>query len=413
MDDWERDEGRTPAADRPCRLEVDLDAISANVREICSLVGPAARVCAVVKAEAYGLGAIPVARAALAGGAERLGVARVEEGVRLRTAGLDAAILLTAGFAPAEAAAIVRHRLTPTVVQMGDALALARAAGRAGVVLPVHLKVDTGLTRFGAAPSVVIDLARLLENLPSLKLEGLYTHFASADEPDQAFTREQLGRLREVHATLVAGGHHPPVLHAANSAAALAEPATRLDLVRVGLTLSGHYPSEHVPREARLHPAVSLKACLLRVYDLPPGTTIGYGRTYRAERTIRAGLVAAGYADGVPRAHSEGAFALVGDRRVPLVGRVSMDQCVVDLAEAPDARVGDEVTMFGASEGAEIGLDEFASWSGTIAHESLCRVGSRVPRLYRQAGDMYWGSTEPAAASIGTSPALDPCPSSV
>ena len=124
-------------------------------------------------------------------------------------------------------------------------------------------------------------------------------------------------------------------------------------------------------------------------------------------------MVPVGYADGVPRAHSEGAYTLVGDRRVPLVGRVSMDQCVVDLAEAPDARVGDEVTMFGASEGAEIGLDEFASWSDTIAHESLCRVGSRVPRLYRQAGDVFWGATEPAAASIGTSPALDPCPSPV
>lgn len=390
---------REPRGQRPCWLEVDLDAVAANVRAIRRLVGHATRVCAVVKADAYGLGAVPVARAALRGGAEWLAVARVQEGLSLRAAGLSAPVLLTAAFAPAEAEAIVRHGLTPTVVQTEDALALGRAAARLGVVQPAHIKVDTGLTRFGAAPADSLALARLVESSPSLRLEGLCTHFASADEHDLSFTREQLARFESVHAELVAERIAPSILHAANSAGALGVPEARWGMVRVGITLSGHYPSADVPRAVSLRPAVSLRARLPRVYDLASGTSVGYGRTYRAERPIRAALLAAGYADGVPRAHSNRASAVVRGRRAPLVGRVSMDQCVVDVTEIGGVAAGDEAVLFGTSStdraGPEdISLDEFAAWSGTIAHEALCRIGGRVPRLYRQDGRVWWGAPE-------------------
>jgi alanine racemase len=389
-----------PVAERPCWLDVDLDAVTANVRTMRSLVGPASAVCAVVKADAYGLGAVPVADAAIDGGATWLAVARVEEGARLREAGLTAPILLIAGFAPGEAGEIVRHGLTATIVQPYDAAALARAAERAGVVVPIHVKVDTGLTRYGAAIDETTALLDLLDRLPALRFAGLYTHFASADEADPSFTREQLARFAAVRRAIPSHLADQILVHAANSAGTLAVPEARFGMVRLGITLSGHYPSLDVSRATTLTPAVSLRARILRVYDLPAGASIGYNRTFHAERPMRIALVPLGYADGVPRAHSNRAVALVRRTRARLVGRVSMDQCVVDVTHAPEVSVGDEVALFGSSGGERIGLDEFASWSDTIGHEALCRIGPRVPRLYRQGGHAWWAGAEPRAMEL-------------
>jgi alanine racemase len=262
----------SPGQERPCWLDVDLDAIAENVRSIARFVGRDTRVCAVVKAEAYGLGAVEVARAALAAGAERIAVARVDEAIRLRQAGIRSPILLIAGFVPAEAEAIVAHRITATVVQVRDAMALARAAGRLDAVVDVHVKVDTGLTRYGAAMADVPALVRLLLGLPTVRLEGLYSHFASADEEDRSYNEEQLHRLFQVVEAVereVGDGWRPPIVHAANSAATLREPKSWLHMVRVGIGLSGHYPSEYVPREVVLRPAVALRARLLAVKDVP------------------------------------------------------------------------------------------------------------------------------------------------
>ena len=387
--------------ERPCWLDVDLDAVSENVRAVAALVGPSTRICAVVKAEAYGLGATEVSRAARAAGAERIAVARVDEGVRLRRDGIRAPILLLAGFAPREADAIVEHRLTPTVVDVEGAFTLARAAGRAGTVLDVHIKVDTGLTRFGAPPERVPDLVRLLRGLPTVWLEGLYSHYASADEPDRSFTEEQTRRLFEVVRAVEALGWRPSIVHAANSAAALREPTSWLHMVRVGIALSGHYPSADMPRSIELRPAVALRARLISSRDVEAGTTIGYGRTYVAQRRSRVGLVPAGYADGVARSLSNRGQMLIRGQRVPIVGRVSMDQCVVDLTAAPDARAGDVVTAIGADGADAIALDEVATWSDTIVHEALCRIGPRVPRRYVAGGQARWATLESFAAAFG------------
>ena len=387
--------------DRPCWLDVDLDAIGENVRSIARLVGGGTRICAVVKAEAYGLGAVEVAQAALAAGAERLAVARVDEAVQLRRAGISAPILLIAGFVPAEAETIVRNGITATVVQARDGMALARAAGRLGTVVDVHLKVDTGLTRYGAPPAEVPGLVRLLRGLPTVRLEGLYSHFASADEEDRSYTEEQLHRLYQLVETverLEDDGWRPPIVHAANSAATLREPTSWLHMVRVGIALSGHYPSDAVPRDVALRPAVSLRARLLNVKDVPAGTSIGYNRTFVADRQLRVGLVPAGYADGVPRSHSNRAVALVAGARLPVVGRVSMDQCVVDLTENPWASPGSVVTLFGRDAFGEIPLEEYAGWSDTIVHEALCRVGPRVPRRYLAGDRAWWGTVSESLA---------------
>jgi alanine racemase len=391
--------------ERPCWLDVDLDAIADNVRALARHVGGGTRICAVVKAEAYGLGAVDVARAALAAGADRLAVARVDEATQLRRAGIRAPILLIAGFVHAEAEAIVRHDITATVVQARDGLALARAAGRLGRVVDVHVKVDTGLTRYGAAPAEVPALVRLLRGLPTVRVEGLYSHFASADEDDRAFTEEQIHRLYQVVEAIerVEGdGWRPPIVHAANSAATLREPTSWLHMVRIGIGLSGHYPSASVPRDVGLRPAVALRARLLAVKDVPAGTSIGYNRTFFADRPLRVGLVPAGYADGVPRSHSNRARALIAGTRLPVVGRVSMDQCVVDLTENPWASPGNVVTLFGRDALGDVPLEEYAAWSDTIVHEALCRIGPRVPRRYLAGDRSWWGTvSEALAGSVG------------
>jgi alanine racemase len=267
----------------------------------------------------------------------------------------------------------------------------------------VHVKVDTGLTRYGAPPDDVPRLVQLLRGLPTVRLEGLYSHFAAADEADRPFTAEQLHRLYRVIEAVerdADDGWRPPIVHAANSAATLREPTSWLHMVRIGIGIAGYYPSPDVPRDVVLRPAVALRARLLAVKDVEAGTSIGYGRTFVADRRLRVGLVPAGYADGVPRSHSNQAVALVAGTRLPVVGRVSMDQCVVDLTENPWANPGNVVTLFGRDAMTELSLDEYASWSDTIVHEALCRIGPRVPRRYLAGGQVWWGTVSGTSATV-------------
>jgi alanine racemase len=371
----------------PSWLEVDLDAVESNVRWLRRTVGPATQVAAVVKAQAYGLGAEEIARAAIRGGASRLAVARVQEGAALRRAGIDVPILILSSLVASEVGSCCHHGLTATVADPATLQLLDRTAEGIGCALPVHLKVDTGLTRYGARLDAAFDLAEQLLQARSLVAEGLYTHFAASDEADLAFTYEQMARFNRVRARLTDMGLRFNAVHAANSAGAIRVPEARFDLVRAGITVSGYAPSTDVPVEG-LRPAARLQAVLARTYALEPGATIGYGRTYTVTRPMRAGLVPLGYADGIPRVLSNRGEMLVCGQRVPMIGRVSMDQCVVDITHVPDAREGQIVTALGAQANDEITLDAFSSAAETIPHETLCRLGPRLPRIYRRGGDV-------------------------
>lgn len=369
---------------RVTRAEIDLGAIAANVGAIAARVAPA-EVMAVVKADAYGHGATAVARTALAAGATRLAVYTVDEAVVLRDSGVTAPILVFGSVSPGEAPVIWRHRLTPTVTNRETAHALARHAQ--GDPLPVHVKVDTGLTRAGVLSRDTFPLLRSLAGISSLVAEGLYTHLACADDPGSSANDAQLAVFRQLIRELGEEGVHPRILHAANSGAALNLPEARFDLVRTGIAMYGYYPSKLSRRDVPLRPALSLVSVITRLTTIPEGTGVGYGHTYRAPGTRTIALVPAGYADGVSRALGCGVGkVLVRGIAVPIVGRVSMDQITLDVSDVPEARAGDEVVLIGQQGGAVLSADDHASATQTISYEVLAGIAARVPRLYARDG---------------------------
>jgi alanine racemase len=310
----------------------------------------------------------------------------VHEARRLRQAGFLKPILLLGGVDPDEADEVVDHELTPTVTDWSTAQRLARAAGDAGRQLGVHVKVDTGMTRYGAPADEAAAIVRGLRQLPSLRLDGFYTHFAAADDPDPFFAHQQLARFLAICQQLEAEGHCLGIKHAANSAGSLRVPGAGLDTIRVGIGLAGGYATGWVPRVGSLRPAVALKARVVRLHTPAIGSSIGYGRTYKVYRPMRVALVACGYADGLPRACSNRGRVLIRGQRAPLVGTVSMDMAMADVSHLPDVEPGDEVVILGRQADDEITLDEFAESAGIIPHELLVRLGSRAPRVYLRAG---------------------------
>lgn len=376
--------------DPPLALDVDLRAIASNAAAVKALVGPGCELLAVVKANGYGLGASRVGLAALEGGATRLGVARVGEGVELRQEGVTCPILVMGYTAPGEATAAVRNSLTLDVHRSHTADELESAAAALGlprgrVSVSVHIKVDTGMGRFGCSPSELHDLALHVLRCPHLRLEGLMTHFAAADSPDLRFTEIQLERFEGLLEQTASEGIEFEVAHAANSAATLALPRSRLNMVRVGILLSGHYPAPHLRDAVRLSPAVTLRAQVARVFQVAPGESVGYGRTWIAERPSTIGILPAGYGDGYRQVFSNQGAVLVHGHRCPVVGRVSMDQTALDLTEVPEAQEGDEAVLIGRQGSDELSADELAHWANTISHEIIAGIMPRVPRRYMQS----------------------------
>jgi alanine racemase len=336
----------------------------------------------VVKANAYGHGAVAVARAALAAGADRLGVICVDEGEQLRRAGITAPILVMGHTPAGEAQRLADLSLIPSVVSCEMALALGRVASERGIEVPVHLKVDTGLNRYGLPPREAVDLGRWLRDLAGIRVEGLFTHFASADEGDKSYAVEQHRLFLSVAEQL----DWVPIRHVSNTATLLDMPDMSLEMVRPGLGIYGCYPSSEVKRSLPLRPVLSLKSRVARLTPLAPGESVSYGRTWRAPRSSLIGLVMCGYADGLPRALSNRGSVLVRGRRAPIVGRVCMDMCMVDLSDIPDVAVDDEVVIIGRQGEEEIAADEVAELCGTISYEILCGISARVPRLYLRQG---------------------------
>jgi alanine racemase len=369
---------------RPAWAEVDLEAVRANTRALVELARPAA-LLAVVKADGYGHGAVPVARAVLEAGATWLGVALVEEGIELRAAGIDAPVLLLSEPPPDAAPAVVAELLTPTVYTTSGIDALAKAVADAGrnAPLPVHLKVDTGMHRVGCAVDDAMGLVEAIAGRPELELEAMCTHLAVADEPDHPYTAEQLAQFDALLERIASSGHPHRLVHAANSAALLAHPAAHYDLVRVGIALYGVPPSPNLADRVELRPALSLRAQVSHVKRLPRGSRVSYGLRYELPRASTIATVPIGYADGVPRnVGVAGAEVLVHGRRAPIAGTVTMDQLMIDAGDLP-IEVGDEVVLLGVQGGEEITATEWAEHLGTIPYEIVTGIGTRVPRCYR------------------------------
>ncbi len=370
---------------RPVWAEVNLTAIKRNVQEIRRILGTDIEIMAVVKANAYGHGAVEVSRVALEAGADRLGVAILEEGLELRENGIWSPILILGYVPPSQYELAIKENIAQTVFDLKHARDLARLAQKNKKKALIHLKIDTGMGRLGFIPgnralNDVLEIA----SLKGVEIEGIYTHMAAADKADKSYSYHQLRNFNDFTARLAEKGLSVKLRHAANSASLIELPETRFNLVRPGITLYGLYPSSEVKRNVvELTPAMSFKAHISHVKKVPPGFSISYGCTYTTRRETIVATVPVGYADGYPRILSNCAEVLVCGRRVPVIGRVCMDQIMLDVTSVPFVEKGEEVVLFGSQGEEYISVDELAEKAKTINYELLCMVSSRVPRIYR------------------------------
>ena len=369
---------------RPVWAEIDLRAIAHNMQEIRRITTAQSQVMAVVKANGYGHGALEVARTVLKHGADCLGVAILAEGLALRREGITAPIIILGYTPPQQATQVVANNLTQTVYDLDLAQAMSGAAQAGGCQARIHVKVDTGMGRIGVpANREGIEQIRQITTLPGLVAEGIYTHLAKADEQDKSFTREQFQRFQQVTNTLASEGIKFKVRHVANSAALLEMPELHLDLVRPGIMIYGLYPSTDVDRsKVNLQAAMSLKARVVYVKTVPLGTGLSYGLTYITPKATEISSLPLGYADGYSRLYSNQARVLIRGRSYPVVGRVCMDQCLVNTDSGGAVQTGDEVVLLGRQGAEEITADELAGLIGTINYEIVCMISERVPRVY-------------------------------
>jgi alanine racemase len=367
---------------RPVWAEIDLAALRYNLAEIRRVIGPGVDIMAVVKAEGYGHGATEIAKTACEWGAGWLGVALPEEGIALRRAGITAPILVFAVLQADQAEVFLKYNLTPTVCLIEPVVALSREAVKAGRTVSVHLKVDTGMGRVGVAYREAAKVLKTLAVIPGIKVEGVYSHLATADHADKDYARIQIRRFGEMVETLKSQSLLPERLHLANSAATIELPQAYYSMVRPGIILYGLYPSDEVDRsKIALKPVLSLKTKVIYWKRVKAGTGISYGQKYHTAKDTTIVTLPVGYADGWSRMLSHKAEALIGGKRYPVVGTICMDQCMVDVGDEP-VEIGTEVVLIG-SQGKEcITADEIAARLGTINYEVTCMISDRVPRVY-------------------------------
>lgn len=374
---------------RPAWAEVDLDLLQHNLKEISRVAGADTAIMAVVKANAYGHGAVECARVAVDTGVKYLGVAVGLEALELRAAGIKTPILVL-GYTPAEQApSMVANDIDVTVFDLEPVLALSAAAAKAGKSAKVHLKVETGMSRLGIPPGEALDkFLETIKTLPNVKLTGVFTHFAASDE-DHDYTNRQFDLFREAMKSVNNKGFASVLRHSANSAAIMDFPHTYLDIVRPGLVMYGFYPSDRVTRRADIKPVLSLKARIAHIRQASAGETIGYARTYKTSAPTLVATLPIGYADGYDRGLSNTSYVLVKGTRAPVLGRVCMDQMMVDVTNVPEVKVGDVAVLMGEQSGDSITADDLARMVQTIPHELLTKIGKRVPRVYRYKGQTY------------------------
>jgi len=368
--------------ERWAHVDIDLTAIAKNVRALKGLTRPGTLFMAVVKADGYGHGALPVARAALAAGADRLGVATVEEALELREAGVTAPVQLLSEPPASSVDLLLESDIVPTVTTRGFADALGRAAASRGVRARYHLKIDTGMNRIGVAAGDAPAFAAALTEFSALTLEGVFTHFATADVPGDWDFENQLTRFSAVLDRMRKEGIDPGIVHAANSSATILRPDSHFDMVRCGISIYGLHPSSATRELVDLTPAMSVRARVTLVKRIGMGEGVSYGLTWRAAAPTTVATLPLGYADGVHRVLSNSMSVLVKGERCPQIGRICMDQLMVEIARGVDVREGDEAVIIGTQGAASITLDELAGLAGTINYELACALGMRMPRVY-------------------------------
>jgi alanine racemase len=363
--------------------EVDLGALAYNYHQLRRLAPPSVKFLAVVKADAYGHGAIPVSKKLAELSADFLGVARVQEGIELRDGGITKPILVLSGVYQEEVKEVLAYNLTPLVYRWEIAEALSAAAGKRGKKIPLHIKVDTGMGRVGVLAEEAPAFADRVRKLENLEIEGIASHLSTADEGDSAFAEEQLERFSRTIEEMKKLDIDPPFRHIANSAALVNLPAAQLNLVRPGIMLYGSYPSPSLKAKVSLRQVMSWKSRIADLKKLPAGYPISYGRTFITQRPSLIAAIPVGYADGYNRLFSNRGEVLVKGMRARVVGRVCMDWTMVDVTAITGVEVGDEVVLMGSQSGQEITPEEMGGWIGTISYEILCSVGKRVPRIYK------------------------------
>ena len=368
---------------------IDLDAMEFNMQSMRDRIPAGTRMAGVIKTDAYGHGAVPAA-----GIIDRFVsffcVASGEEALNLRLHGITKPILILGPYPGRDYGPLVEQDIRPAVFTMEQALGVSRAAERLGKTAPVHIALDTGMHRIGMEPTEEnADLVKEMAGLPGIRIEGLFTHLYRADEKDLSIARGQVEKYRDFVGYLADRGIFPEVRHVSNSAGIMELLGTDYDMVRCGITLYGIYPSDEVDRgKLAIRPVMSLKATVTYVKEIGPGDEVSYGGTFRADRPMRVATIPAGYGDGYPRLLSSRGYVLIAGKKASILGRVCMDQFMVDVTEIPEAEIGSIATLLGRDGDAEITADELGELSGRFPYEFVCCIGKRVPRVYYRNGEI-------------------------
>lgn len=371
-------------------VEIDLGALAENVRQLKSLLSPATALMAVVKADAYGHGAVTVAQTVLNCGASWLGVATIPEGIELREAGVTAPIIiLGATHTPEQIRAIAHWQLQPTLCTFKQALVFSETLQTLtdNTRIQVHLKLDTGMSRLGPSSEQAVEFVKLVKSLPNLQIASIYSHLATAESADQTIMRQQQQKFEQAIFQVNSAGllpkHHQeqPFLHLANSGATLSDAALHYDMVRVGLAMYGLYPAQHLRRVIQLKPVLQVKARVTQVKLIPPGTGVSYGHKFISDRHLCIAVVGIGYADGIPRNLSNKMTVLIRGQRVCQIGAITMDQLMIDVSAIADLQIGEIVTIIGEDGDEKISADDWAQQLNTISWEILCSFKHRLPRV--------------------------------
>lgn len=372
---------------RPVWAEINLDNLSHNIREVRRVTKEGVMVTAVIKADGYGHGAVEIAKVLLENGADRFAVATLSEAIQLRKNYSETEILIL-GYTPSDSfEEVLDYNITQTLYTLKQALELNSAALKKEKIHKIHIKIDTGMSRLGmkVCEQTLLDIEKI-NKLSNLDIEGIFTHFAVADELDKEFTYRQVEKFNYIIEELENKGINIPIKHVSNSASIIDLPDLNYNMVRAGIMLYGLYPSGDVDKSrVELREVMSLKARLSHVKEVEAGTGVSYGLKYKTDKTETIGTIPLGYADGFTRLYSFAANGIVNGEKRPIVGRICMDQCMINLTGI-DAKIGDEVILFGKKEGISISIDEVASYINTINYEVVCMINKRVPRVYTSQG---------------------------